>query len=118
MVNSRKKGNTYEVKLMNEYKDLGFKDCMTSRNESKATDDKWIDLCYTDPFNIQAKAYKSFWWAQILRELKNMTENTIDHRLWTNYNLVHLKIDRMGELVCISKSDWYEILELFINNQK
>jgi len=40
MVNSRKKGNTYEVKLMNEYKDLGFKDCMTSRNESKATDDK------------------------------------------------------------------------------
>jgi len=118
-INSRNKWNTYERKLCNEYKELWFQECVTSRSESKRTDDRWIDLCYTDPFNIQAKAYKSFWWAQIIRELKNITQNTKDHKLGSNFNLVHLKIDKpweRGEIVCLSKDDWYEIVEMLKGN--
>lgn len=116
MKNSRKKGNTYEVKLMNEYKELWYTDCKTSRNESKSTDDMWIDLCFTGMFNIQAKAYASFWGNKILWEFKNMQKNTKGHRLESNFNLVHLKIDNKGELVAMPKEDWYEIVRMLKAN--
>lgn len=112
MVNSRNKWNAYERKLMNEYQDLWFEDCLTSRNESKRLDDSWVDLAYTDPFNIQAKAYKNFSWWQIIKTLKNMPKDS-------NFNILHLKIDKVwerGEVVAIDKKDWYEILKMLKSN--
>ncbi len=106
MVNSRNKGNSYERKLMNEYKEH-FPNCRTSRNESKLRDDQGVDLCNTGCFNIQAKAYKNFSWGQIIKTLKAMPVED-------NYNLLHLKIDKPGErweVVCMDKADWYEIMD-------
>jgi hypothetical protein len=103
MVNGRNKGNAYERMLAQEYRDLGFCDCVTSRSESKRTDDKGIDLCYTDPFAVQAKNYTTFSSSKIIKTLDEMDTDTL-------YPLVHLKITRAGEIVALKKSDWYEIL--------
>ena len=106
MVNSRNKWNSYERKLMNEYKER-FPECLTSRNESKKRDDEWVDLCYTGCFNIQAKAYKNFSWWQLIKTLKNMPKD------W-NYNVINLKIDKTWErweIVAMTKNDFYEILD-------
>lgn len=111
MVNSRTKWNNYERKLMNEYQDY-FPECLTSRNESKRLDDSWVDLAFTAPFNVQAKAYKNFSWWQAIRTLKAMPKGT-------NYNLLHLKIDRVwerGEIVCMDKNDWYELMGMLKHN--
>ena len=42
---------------MNELKEF-FPDVVTSRSESKRTDDKGVDFCYSGKLCIQAKAYE------------------------------------------------------------
>lgn len=54
MPNNRRRGNQYEVDLMNRFKEWGFEDCVTSRSESKNRDDQGVDLMKI-PFNVQAK---------------------------------------------------------------
>ena len=45
--NSRKRGIAYEVKIMNELKELGF-NVGTTRNYSKAEDDNKVDIYSID----------------------------------------------------------------------
>ena len=55
--NSRKRGIAYEVKIMNELKELGF-NVGTTRNYSKAEDDNKVDIYSIDnqlPIKIQIK---------------------------------------------------------------
>lgn len=59
MANNRNKGNGYERKLCKELR-IYFPDILTARNESRATDARGIDFCYTDKFAIQAKCGTSF----------------------------------------------------------
>lgn len=56
--NNRRRGNSYEVKIAKELRELGFPGIVTSRSESKATDDKKIDFVDTEnkfPIYLQAK---------------------------------------------------------------
>lgn len=108
-MNSRNKWNSFERKVMKEYKEW-YPNCKTSRNESKARDDEWVDICNTEPFNIQCKNYTNFSGAKIIETLANMPDET-------NYNILHLKLTRKWEVVCISKDDWYEILGILKSNQ-
>lgn len=58
--NSRKRGIAYEVKIMNELKELGF-NVGTTRNYSKAEDDNKVDIYSIDnqlPIKIQIKRLK------------------------------------------------------------
>lgn len=112
MVNARKKWNNYEVKIMNEYKEMGYHNCKTSRNESKTRDDQKVDLCNTNPFNIQCKNYTNFSMWQAIKTLKEMPKET-------NINLIHLKTTKVGErweVVILAKEDWYILVEKLKNN--
>jgi len=52
---SKRKGNRYEVQIVNELKELGY-DAVTARSESKNTDDKKIDIISEKcPVYIQTK---------------------------------------------------------------
>lgn len=54
---NKRKGSTFEVKVNNDLKDLGF-NTVTSRSESKKTDNNKIDIIDLDntlPCNIQTK---------------------------------------------------------------
>jgi hypothetical protein len=53
-INVRQKGNTFEVEVMNMFKQLGYEFCKTSRNASKLYDDCKIDL-FGLPINVQVK---------------------------------------------------------------
>lgn len=53
---ARTKGHNFEREMAQLFRELGWSDCVTSRSESKNLDDLGIDLCYTDPFQIQCKA--------------------------------------------------------------
>jgi len=50
-----------------------FNKCKTSRQASRLHDDSGIDLCFTDPFNIQVKAGKQRGLI-VSKELAKMTE--------------------------------------------
>ena len=107
-INARKKGHSYELQIRDWFKELGWKDAVSSRSESKNTDDKGIDLCYTPPFSVQAKAVEKL--GSIHDILAKMPSDS-------NYNLVFHKRNRKGTIVAMSIEDFREILQMLITNQ-
>jgi len=116
-IKSRNKGSTYERVLAKSYRNVWFLDCVTARSESKRTDDRWIDLCFTPPFIVQAKCYKNFWVAQAIHTLKHMPDES-------EYRICNVKIsrkdrpaDRKWSIVVLLEDDWFEIVQMLKSNQ-
>jgi hypothetical protein len=106
--NARKKGNNYELEVIKLFRELGW-NCVSSRSESKRTDDAGIDVCYSDPFQIQAKAWER---APSYHEvLKGMPEKK------GMFNLLFHKRNRKGTVVAMPWEHFREILEMLISNQ-
>jgi len=103
----RKRGNNYEVLLAKEFRDMGFPDCCTSRYESKRKDDDKVDLCFSEPFNIQAKCKNNYG-----NPLPVLAEMPADE----NINVVINKIVNKGEFVTMSKMDFYKMVISLKNN--
>lgn len=58
LANNRRRGNTYETTIAKELRELCCPGVVTSRSESKAMDDKKVDLIDTEgklPFYVQLK---------------------------------------------------------------
>ena len=106
--NSRAVGCAYERQIRLELIDLGWADCQTSRFASKMTDDMLVDFVNTKPFNIQAKRWSH---APAYQEvLKAMPQDS-------NYNVVIHKKPNKGEVVVMSKEDFYELIRMLKVNQ-
>tara|TARA_R100001591_G_scaffold16558_2_gene22900 strand:- start:349 stop:693 length:345 start_codon:yes stop_codon:yes gene_type:complete len=107
MPHSKNKGSAYERKLAKEFREFGFSKCKTSRFESKMLDDAGVDLTNTGVFNVQAKAVErlSPSYHEILSNMP--TDN--------NYNVIFHKRNRKGEVVVMTKEDFYDIMQMLIN---
>lgn len=99
----RKRGNNYEVEIAKEFRALGWSRCVTSRAESRNTDAKKIDLCYTDPLSVQLKCKNNY--GNPLPVLKEMPQDG-------KYNIVITKVINKGEFVTMFKQDFYALLEM------
>ena len=106
MPHSKNKGSAYERKLAKEMREFGYVNCKTSRFESKMLDDAGVDLTNTGMFNIQAKAVE-----RLSPSYHEILASMPDGR---NYNLIFHKRNRKGEVVVMSKDDWYDILGMLI----
>lgn len=103
---ARQKGHAYERKIKNEMIDLGFTQCETSRYESKKLDDAKVDLCNTGPFYVQCKAVENMGAAhKVLAEMPG--GDKID--------LVFHKRNRKGEVVSMSKDNFYRLIDKISN---
>ena len=107
-INPRKKGHSYELDIRDWFRELGWSNAVSSRSESKNKDDQGIDLCYTDPFYVQAKA---------VEKLGSLHEILTKMPKGTHYNLVFHKRNRKGTIVAMTIEDFKEILEMLITNQ-
>jgi len=107
-INARKKGHAYELDIRDWFKELGWKDAVSSRSESKNMDDKGVDLCYTPPFNCQMKAVEKL--GSIHDILAKMPNDS-------NYNLVFHKKNRKGTIVAMTLEDFREIVQMLISNK-
>lgn len=99
-MNARNKGNKYEQKLCLELKEY-FPNVVTSRSESKRTDDLGVDFCYTGIFNIQAKA---------VEKLRGGHHEILDRMPKIGINVVFHKRNNKGTTVTMSKELFYELL--------
>lgn len=52
---NRTAGHNLEREVAKDFVQMGFQNCKTSRYASREKDDQKVDLCYTEPFNIQCK---------------------------------------------------------------
>ena len=102
---ARQKGHAYERKIKNEFIELGFTNCETSRYESKKLDDAKVDLCNTGPFNVQIKAVENLGSAH-----KTLAEMPKDEKI----NLVFHKKNHKGEVVSMIKEDFYNLIEILM----
>jgi hypothetical protein len=106
--NSRAVGHTYERAIRLELIELGWDKCQTSRYASKMTDDANVDFVNTEPFQFQAKRWTH---APSYQEvLDSMPVNG-------SYNVVIHKRPNKGEVVVMSKSDFYELITMLKKNQ-
>ncbi len=98
---SRRKGHSLERFLAQLFRDLGWRDAMTSRAGDRSKDNACIDLLHTDPFNVQAKYTQAI---NMHTELSKMPQKD------TNYNVVVHKRKNKGTVVAMSLDDFTEIL--------
>lgn len=106
MPNPRTKGHRYELDIIKIFNELGWEEAVSSRSESKRKDDAGIDVCYTDPFHIQCKAWeRAPSYHEVLRSMPQTKGK---------YNLIFHKRNRQGTVVVLSQEDFLEILEMLI----
>ena len=105
---ARAKGHGYELAIRDWFRDLGWTKAVSSRSESKNRDDQGIDLCFTDPFSVQAKAVEKL--GSIHDVLAKMPNDS-------NYNVVFHKRNRKGTIVAMMLEDFKEIIQMLIQNQ-
>ena len=105
-VKGRPKGHGYERDLMHKFIGLGWTRCKTSRSESRNRDNLKIDLCYTDPFNVQAKAVESL--GPLHNVLAEMPKEEVQ------FNVVYHKKNRKGTVVAMSEEDFVRMVNMLI----
>lgn len=112
--NNRTSGNSYERKIVNELKDLGFSKVVTSRAESRNMDAKKVDVFGEGlPVNIQCKNTKdNFKVADYYIENEEIFPNdkplVIFHKKTKKANT---KFVSQGEYVYMKKEAFYELLK-------
>jgi hypothetical protein len=104
----RTKGHAYERQIAKVFNNLGY-NCVTSRSESRRTDDAGIDLCYTEPFAVQCKAWESA--PSYHKVLASMPQKK------GSYNLLFHKRNNQGSVVVLKEEDFLELLEMLIQNK-
>lgn len=111
---SRSAGHSYERLIVNELKQIWpakFGKCCTSRSESKRTDDKGIDICFTPGYQIQVKNCKNVqkYWNLLPGMPQADTEiNVIIHK---KTQKAGSKFISQGEYAIMTKKDFYKLLQ-------
>lgn len=102
MINGRQKGHAYERELAKKFRENGFNECVSSRLESKAEDDRGGDLCFTGEWRVQAKA---------VERLSPQMHEVLD-RMHSDgkINVVFHKRNRKGTTVTMSEEDFWGIV--------
>ncbi len=107
-IKARKKGNNYELYVVNLFKEIGFTNCSTSRFSSKELDNLKVDI-YGLPFNVQCKAVEKLspGYHEILTSMPNK-EGV--------FNFVFHKRSRKGTVVSMTENDFVEIIKLMLKH--
>ena len=118
MSNSRNRGNSYERLIVNELKNIGFKDVVTSRAESRNMDARKVDVFGSSlPVNIQCKNTKeNFKVADYYNENEEFFPKdkplVIFHK---KTKKAKTRFMTQGEFVYLKKEDFYNILKQLQN---
>lgn len=123
---NRTKGHDAERHYASVFREMNkaFEKCKTSRAASRLHDDSGIDLCFTDPFNIQIKAGKQAG-LNVSKELAKIKEEVnksfpSHYPELSNINiLIHKKDVARGrrrnefdEIVSMTMEDFTKLLKL------
>ena len=114
----REKGHAYERKIAKELNELGF-NVVTSRSESKSTDDNKVDLIDLNkqlPIQIQLKKTSN-----IPNYFKIRSESTVDPTefciIWAKQESRETNMITVGEIALIDKQMLYKLLKSYINGK-
>lgn len=106
----RTKGHSYEREIAEKFREAGYEECVTSRSESKRTDDAGVDLCYTDPWQVQCKNQERISPAPH-DILANMPKNG-------KFNVLFHKRNRKGTIVAMDESTFWLLVRAWQETNK
>lgn len=116
---NKNRGNDYERKIAKELKELGF-NTVTSRSESKRTDDNKIDIIDLDgnlPCFIQLKKM-----IQTPNYINIRNESTVAAEkfviIWSKQEKKEVNICTVGEIVLMDKQLFYELIKPYAQGEK
>jgi hypothetical protein len=106
-INSKAKGNGYEIKIANELSEIHNQKIHTNRYVNKLADDKGIDIS-TPTFEYQLKNLKTNAnYSKLLTEISKMNQDK---------EVVLLsKVTYKGEYAIMSKEIFYKLLKRYID---
>lgn len=107
---SKSKGNRYELKIINEIKELGFESAVSSRSESKSHDDAGIDIvCPELPVYVQCKATQNTPdYAELIKECKKKDKPLVIFH--NKQKKVEKNCKSLGEYVIMDKETFYDLV--------
>lgn len=100
-INSRVKGKSFELAVIKTFKEKGWTECVSSRSESKRTDDAGIDLCYSEPFQVQCKAVEKL----------SPAPHDIVKQMPEGMNVIFHKKNHKGVMVYMTEELFWELVE-------
>lgn len=98
---NRTAGHGFEREVVQDFRNAGFSECVSSRSESKRLDDAKVDLAFTDPFQVQCKFTKLA--PNFHTLLKEMPNNG-------KINVVFHKRAHKGVTVTMSREDFFRMV--------
>ena len=111
---NRRAGHGYERKLAELYREAGYLDALTARNESRTLDNCKVDIARV-PFFPQAKyGYSSMSVSQYVKILTEMEQLLKEHGIKDDYPLIiHHRRSRkkMEDLVIMPKKHFFKIIK-------
>ena len=116
---SKRKGNSYESKIVKELTELGYKGLKSSRSESKNLDDNKIDIAETEdklPCYFQLKCTRNTPnYFKIAQECG--TKDRPFCLIWNRQDSIEGQVNMcsVGELVMVPKDFFYELLKHYKN---
>lgn len=112
---NRRRGNSYELKIVKELKELGYEGVVTSRSESKRADNDKIDIVDTNnelPVSLQIKktiATPNYF--KIRSESSASNDKFVV--IWAKQETREKNMCTVGEMVMMDKRMFYELLRLY-----
>ena len=114
---NRSAGHNYEREIVLLMKSLGWDQAVTSRSESKRRDDAGVDLCFTDPFNIQCKNNsKRVNYIKVL-ELMPQNEDNINVIFERKTEKKGTRFFKQGDYVHLSLEDFVQLIKMIKNDE-
>ena len=114
-------GNRYELKIVKELKELtGDQELATARAESKSLDDAKVDIYDKNnsiPFYIQCKATQNVPQIKKINEEVGKTDKPLAI-FWNCREKRDVNIVSVGEYVILPKNCLYDLLKVYIENNK
>jgi len=118
MPNNKTRGSSFERYCINKLKELGYDKAVSSRAESKNRDNLGVDICYTEPFNIQCKTLSKN--IDIYDVITNMPseESMINMIFYRKTKKAKVNFVTQGEYAILHLNDFLTIMKILNKYKK
>ena len=117
---NKQRGSNFERQIAKELRELGFVGCVTSRSESKSTDDNKVDIIDKNkqlPFDMQIQTKKT---SSTPSYFGIREQSTVDNEtfviIWSKTKRAKEKMVTVGDCVMLPKSMFYKLIKNYAEN--